>query len=337
MIKVKLYELDKHRNETTFRPYLMAANLFREVGIEFTNKDDYDFAWIGQASYLNKKVSLEQSVEDGLEFLSKVTGDYFLFDGQDAATLIGSYEVLKESNALYLLKNTLYKDRSVYKQGWINGRSYWGPGEYKCEDFDKHSDRVILSGTNWLSTVKPMWYDYHTPKQNDLSALFSYPSKADVYEHEMHQSKAYDDFRKPCIEQVNKLPHRVAKLKDGVKLSPEDYYNTMYNSKIVLAPFGYGEMAPRDVEAVMFGSILLKPDMSHLESAPMWYEDGKTYISCKHDFSDLEEKVDYILSNYNRLQGPMTEYARDRFQELYSPVNAVTHIYEIFKTLSTVQ
>ena len=36
MIKIKLYELDKHRNECTFRPFLYAQNILREIGIEFT-------------------------------------------------------------------------------------------------------------------------------------------------------------------------------------------------------------------------------------------------------------------------------------------------------------
>jgi len=57
-----------------------------DIGIEFTDGDSYDFAWIGQASFMNKKVSLKQSTEEGLEFLSKITGDYMLFDGQDAST-----------------------------------------------------------------------------------------------------------------------------------------------------------------------------------------------------------------------------------------------------------
>ena len=43
MIKIKLYESEIHRNETTFRPFLKAINLFRDVGIEFTNSDDYDY------------------------------------------------------------------------------------------------------------------------------------------------------------------------------------------------------------------------------------------------------------------------------------------------------
>ena len=44
MIKIKLVELEKHRNETTFRPFIFAQNYLREIGIEFTNSDDYDYA-----------------------------------------------------------------------------------------------------------------------------------------------------------------------------------------------------------------------------------------------------------------------------------------------------
>ncbi len=104
MIKVKLYELDKHRNECTFRPYIWAHNVLKDVGIEFTRGDSYDYAWVAQASFLNKKVSLQESVDNGLEFLSKITGDYMLIDGQDSTSLMGSYEVFKDSNALLLLK-----------------------------------------------------------------------------------------------------------------------------------------------------------------------------------------------------------------------------------------
>ena len=49
MIKIKLLELDKHRNETTFRPFVFAQDYLREIGIEFTNGDSYDYAWVAQA------------------------------------------------------------------------------------------------------------------------------------------------------------------------------------------------------------------------------------------------------------------------------------------------
>lgn len=335
MIKVKIYELDKHRNETTFRPYIRSQEFLRDVGIELTTGDSYDFAWVGQASFMNKKVSLQQSTEDGLEFLNKITGDYMMFDGQDATTVIGSYEVFKESKALLLLKNSLLKDRNLYKQGWVNGRMYWGKGVYKTPDYDMYTNKIKLSGTNWLSTVQPRWYN-NIPKDYDVSALFGYSSNTPVYEHDLHQSAAYDAHRKPCVDVVNKLTCKVAKLEDGVRLTQQEYYERMSRSKIVIAPLGYGEMAPRDIEAYMFGSILIKPDMSYIDSNPMWYEEGKTYIACKHDYSDLEEKIDYVLSNYNELQQTMIPYARQHFIELYTPENTAINVYNIFKELNGV-
>ena len=82
MIKIKLLEPEIHRNETTFRPFIFAQNYLREIGIEFTNSDDYDYAWVGQASIIDKKKSLKESIDKGLVFISEITGNYMIIDGQ---------------------------------------------------------------------------------------------------------------------------------------------------------------------------------------------------------------------------------------------------------------
>ena len=338
MIKIKLYELDKHRNECAFRPYLWAQNILKEVGIEFTQGDSYDFAWVAQASFLNKKVSLEESVNTGLEFLSKITGDYMLLDGQDSTSLIGAYEVFKESNALLLLKNSLLKDRSLYKENSVLGRHYWGSGDYKLDDFDKYSDRIVLSGVNWLSThwagINVQWYDYASPKHYDLSAMFGYPTPLN-YEHGFLQSEPYNNHRKPLIDILEKTNHKIAKLDNGKRVSQQEYYQRTTNSKIILAPFGYGEMAPRDLEAAMFGSVLIKPDMSYVDTNPNPYIDGETYIACKHDYSDLEEKIEDLLGNNEKCHY-IIENSRKKFKELLTPENIALKVYDIFSNMNLV-
>jgi len=89
-------------------------------------------------------------------------------------------------------------------------------------------------------------------------------------------------------------------------------------------------MAPRDIESAIYGSILIKPDMSHIDSEPFIYEDGKTYIACKHDYSDLNEKIDYALSNYEDLQPHLVENMRKSFNINYHPLNLVRYIYNLF-------
>ena len=87
-------------------------------------------------------------------------------------------------------------------------------------------------------------------------------------------------------------------------------------SKICYSPFGYGEVAWRDYEAIAYGSLLLKPDMSHLETDPDVFIAGETYVPVKWDFSDVEEKIRYYLEN-NAEREAITERAFARLHEYF--------------------
>ncbi len=131
--------------------------------------------------------------------------------------------------------------------------------------------------------------------------------------------------------------YNVAKLVDGVRIPKEEYYNKMFNSKIIMAPLGYGEMAPRDLESAMFGSVLMKPDMSYILSEPFIYDDDETYIAVNYDWSDLEEKIDYVLSDYNNIRERLVQNMRKRFEEKYNLKNLVLHMYDVFNNLDGVR
>ena len=61
--------------------------------------------------------------------------------------------------------------------------------------------------------------------------------------------------------------------------------------------------------------------------------DDETFIPCKYDWSDVEEKIDYVLSNYKELQPHLVENMRKRFTEQYSHENLALHLYDIFRNL----
>lgn len=71
----------------------------------------------------------------------------------------------------------------------------------------------------------------------------------------------------------------------------------MRRSKIAFSPFGYGEVCWRDYEAVMAGAVLLKPDMSHIETAPDIFVPWETYVPLAWDMSDFEDTVRRIVSD----------------------------------------
>jgi hypothetical protein len=227
MIRIAIRDLEKHRNECTFRSYKMCQDLFRDISVDLNySGDSPDFIWLGQASYTDKSVSLKESTEKGLEYLDKIEGDYWLFDGQDSASLIGTYDVFLKSKAQYLLKNTLYVNRDDYTLPFINGRSYWGMSYngWKITDFSRFDD-VKLSGTNWLSTVSPNWFVYDRGEKDiDVFAMFSFPAREN-YEYGIKTSIVYDDHRSKCIEgerdgadtRPGRDPHRVGRIRREVR------------------------------------------------------------------------------------------------------------------------
>lgn len=334
MIKIKPLEYDVHRNETTFRYYLENLDLFREVGIDFTTSDDYDFALVGQASIIDKKLSLEESVDKGLDFISKITGDYIIIDGQDSTTLMGTIDVFRESSAKLFLKTVYLNDFNLYKKGWVNGRIYWGDGEYSVQDIDDLKPRMKLSGTNWGNTLFPkgnfQFLNYDKHKKYDLCGMFQYPLKETVFEHGIAQTPHYNKCRKPVYDLINSTQHKVCKLIDGKRIPYEEYVQNMYDSKIIFSPYGFGAYgAPRDVQCAQFGSVLIKPRIDWVDTKPNMYVEDETYIACEQDFSDLDDKVEYVLSNFDELQTYLTENFRKRLIDVYNPIHLVKHTYEL--------
>lgn len=343
MIKINLYELDKHRNETTFRPFLLpeVVELFKEVGIQFTTTaTSYDYAFVGQASIVDKSKSLKESVDLGLEYVSKITGDYFILDGQDSTSLIGTIDVFRDSNAKLFLKNTYLKDFDLYKKSWANGRMYWGEGDYSVPDIDELKPRMKLTGCNWLSTLgdQVQWYDFvkSEDKQFDISCMFGYKSDETHYEYGNPVNNFYEIHRKELLEKCVNTNHKVVTIKPNEKVDLQTYFNTMLQSKIITSPFGYGEMNPRDVHSAMCSAVLLEPDMSHISSKPFIYEEDETYISVKYDLSNLEEKIDYILSDYDNIRERLVNNMRKKYDEEIKPEKIVLHFYNLLKNLDGV-
>ena len=194
-----------------------------------------------------------------------------------------------------------------------------------------------LTGCNWLHTIQPKWLDYNQEKEYDISCMFGYPTKDPVYEHELCQTDFYDFHRKKLIDKLKSATYNIVGLKKGVRVSLQEYYNKMFNSKIIMAPLGYGAMALRDLESAIFGSVLIKPDMSFIDSIPFIYEDNETYIAVKYDWSDLEEKIEYVFSDYYNIRNRLIENMRVQYIKKYDLINLVKHIYNIFKNLDQIE
>ncbi len=82
------------------------------------------------------------------------------------------------------------------------------------------------------------------------------------------------------------------------KLSRRRYLAELRRSKVIVSPFGWGEITLKDFEVFLTGGLLFKPDMSGIETWPNLFVDGQTYVAHRWDLSDFEERLDAILADY---------------------------------------
>ena len=337
MIKVKIQNVAKGRNEPTFRPFLFIKNQLRDYSIDITNSNDYDYLFIGMQDFINKRISLKESINTGLENLSKITGDYFLFDGSDSHSLMGAYEVLKQSNAIYLFKNQLHKDKKMYKIPKAFGKWYFGDNsglELSYNIPDEDWNRIKLTGWNMMSNV-PNHKNYQPINLNksiDVCAIFG--SGGGIgYDHEVRNDIMYKEHREKIFQELKKL-----KSKYNIALGSMDWQNymqTLYNSKICISPFGMGEIRQGDGECVQMGTLICKENMSMFDFGSNVWEEEKTYIPFEYDCSNLVDQLDKVLSNYNDYKG-IVNNMRKKYLEDYSPEKLCKRWYDIFSNMDSV-
>ncbi|MEP6789934.1 MAG: glycosyltransferase, partial [Ramlibacter sp.] len=121
----------------------------------------------------------------------------------------------------------------------------------------------------------------------------------------------YEKMRTDAFQRVRGLTN--------VTVTPQTFVNKraymreLGQSKMCFSPFGYGEVCWRDYEAMYSGALLIKPDMSHMMTAPEAFIPNETYVPIRWDFGDLEEVVETHLANEPR----RLEIARNAYEAMH--------------------
>jgi hypothetical protein len=247
---------------------------------------------------------------------------------------MGSIEVLEQSNAIYLFKNQLLK-REEYKKPNNFGRWFWGSGDLNLnyDIKDKDWNRLKLSGWN-LGNLNPQLIEKMPPinsiKPHDVCAIYQGEHKEN-YEHKVRNDIPYSKHRKGAWEI---LDDKFESRKE--KLSSDEYFQYLYDSKVCISPFGMGEVCFRDFECINVGTIIIKPDMNMVLTEPNLYIDKETYFAVNYDWSNLNEVIDEVLSDFDRLNRVVIDNARRKFINGYQYENYCFYIYNIFSEMANI-
>ncbi len=314
-LKIKIQNPFVGRNEPTFRPLLFVKDMLRDYSIDITESDDYDYLFIGMADFIDKQVSLQYSIDKGLEKLSKITGDYFLFDGSDSHSLMGAYEVFDQSNAIYLFKNQLHRNKNDYKIPKAFNKWYFGNNSDLDLSYDIPDDkwnRIKLTGWNMMSNVPSHRNLYEPSKEKPIDICAIFRADGDVsYDHLVRNDEMYISHRKDIFTELDKIADKY-RIVTG-QLPFNEYMQTLYNSKICISPFGMGEIRQGDGEAMQLGTIICKEDMSQFDFGSNVWKENETYIPFNYDCSNLIEQLEKVLVNYNNFS-----YINDNMRSTYA-------------------
>jgi hypothetical protein len=126
------------------------------------------------------------------------------------------------------------------------------------------------------------------------------------------------DHRTICCREIEKLnglifradhPAIRTEVSRGRKMNLADYWQSLFRTKVIVAPWGNGETTIRFYESIIAGCLVITPPVD-------WIDELPAHFVCKSDFSDLPEvlvKAVEWFDNSNRLE------LRGKLLERYNP------------------
>lgn len=237
------------------------------------------------------------------------------FDDSDS-TGVTHFELLPLVD-LYL-KKQLLKERSLYEQQFYGDRLFT---DFYHHRFQVEDEGVIYHSkpidSAYAAKVELSWHIGLGDMVRDILPLpllrrylpTSYrikwsspdsPRPLDIMSRgSVYYARNTIRFHREQIRQgLEKMPG--ISLAANGRVSIAKYKEESSQAKLIVSPFGWGELGVRDFEAYIYGAALVKPDMSHMDTWPDIFVPGKTYEPLSWDFSDFAEKIETLLADGER-------------------------------------
>ena len=213
-------------------------------------------------------------------------------------------------------KNQVHKNKNIYLKPLYGRRIFTDYYHKKFGIKDINSEKKIpVKNKNNLKKIKILWNSYFSNysiygdlkirlyKILPLNFLLNIP-KLPIYINNkkndvscrmgLNYSKETVAFQRKKINDLLKDSYNFK------KVSKRMYFKELTNSKVLISPFGYGEINLKDFEAFFYGCILYKANMDHLETWPNFYLKGKTYIDFDWSLNNFQNKLDQIIRNFEQ-------------------------------------
>jgi len=290
----------------THTPIARAINELKDYGYQFSN-NDYDILIINFA-FIPKDVHYHTYSKR----INDESSPIIIFNEQVSTGKLNFWH-LEQERVIGCTKMCLFKDLHLYR--------------FKLPYYHYHLispiyeiPQVYTPRNKWnpdlLSKIYLGWnlglYDFFTRHAPDFSverpidihfSIGLEPFYEGDEHYQLHRNHFVSEVKKLCEEYKFTTSGKCGELRRfPVQKSREDkkYHFLMRHSKVCISPLGDGELCWRDFEAIVHGAILIKPEITHIETWPDIYKPMETYIPVKLDLSDFRETVFQVIKNYSK-------------------------------------
>jgi len=296
---MKLKLISKKHQQTSVMRSNEFINKCSDIGLKFVNKNE-DITLIHTDAVDVRK---NPTILKGRPVI--------IIERYDSAN-IGHYKELKSDSLLALWKISKFRDNITNTLPRYKGRYHSSLIMENRADKDKSLLRSIslLNDIDMNKVHVPMSYAHYDSTRIALKHSLNLKQSRSIDLH-FCGTTMYDAtesgspisiHRMTCLRKLNSINGYKKIVHAGRPFSRSKYLTSIYNSKIIVSPWGCGEVCYRDFEALAAGCILLKPDTGFVETWPDIFINDKTYIPCNVDFSDLEDKIAYILKQWKSFE-----------------------------------
>jgi hypothetical protein len=266
-------------------------------------------------------------------------------DGAEVGDSVATRSMLAHPDVKFWLKQNSFRDVALNNRGFATTQFHTdilnGIPEFHVE-LPAHECsmpvsnemaskiRVIpLAGVNDFKSLYQQEIDWSKARRIDVifAGWVDYP--ASYLFHEVTRVLA-TRHRRAAIEQLARLRGLRVLLGINKMMELESYRAAMRDSWIAISPWGHGEFAFRDYEAILAGCVMVKPITDHVTTfAPDIYQSGKYYLPCKPDFSDLPQVIESIMTNKAHAIN-LARQAREDMLTANSPERIYDFYFDVF-------
>lgn len=323
-IRVNIFTNNSCPNSQAFNcPLLVTQNIFRNRGVELqfhyrsTHKlFDADCIFINSNVFRPWWPTRKNEIFEFLHSARKKGLKIFWFDTTDS-TWCTQFAVLHYVDLF--LKSQVFSNRKNYLKRYRTGRIFTDYLDELYGSGEREKDYELPNETE-LSKLRVSWntcFENYTEKRygmgerlrQRLRGLFNSPEHFKITftkpekkrKHSiscrlgiMHTSPTVVAHRQAIMAEIEKMG------KSCGKIPMHKYFDELRNSRVVISPFGWGEICYRDFETIIAGATLLKPDCDHMETWPELFQPGRTYVPHRWDLSDFNEVIAKLLKEQER-------------------------------------